>query len=117
MAGVCYRQGKEADKAFLKQLEEVYQPQIKGKKNFYYHFNSKRLNKEKLGLLLNGMGDLVTVDIDEAEALNAFSASNPHWWSPRPLFLETGAILLALKSHEVQGNSLMTREGKMLHSS
>lgn len=113
MAGVCYRQGKEADKAFLKQLEEVYQPQ-----SFYYHFNSKRLNKEKVGLLLNGMGDLVTVDIDEAEVLNAFLASNPHWWSPRPLFLETGAILLStLKSHEVEGNSLMTREGKTLHSS
>lgn len=40
--------------------------------------------------MLSGMGDLMTVDIDEAEALNAFLASNPHWWSPRPLCLETG---------------------------
>ncbi|TRZ06704.1 hypothetical protein HGM15179_020403 [Zosterops borbonicus] len=75
VVGVCYRQGKEADKAFFKQLEEVYRSQIKGNKSFYYHFNSKRLNKEKVNLLLNGMGDLVTVDIDEAEALNAFLAS------------------------------------------
>lgn len=75
MAGVCYRQDKEADKAFFKQLEEVYRSQIKDNKSFYYHLNSKRLNKEKVGLLLNGMGDLVTVDIDEAEALNVFLVS------------------------------------------
>lgn len=75
MAGVCYRQGEEADKAFFKQLEELYRSEIKGSKSFYYHFNSKRLNKEKVGLLLNGMGDLATVDIDEAEVLSAFLAS------------------------------------------
>ncbi|KAK4810792.1 hypothetical protein QYF61_008764 [Mycteria americana] len=75
VAGVCYRQGEEANKAFFKQLEELYRSQIKGNKSFYYHFNSKRLNKETVGLLLNGMGDLVTADIDEAEVLDAFLAS------------------------------------------
>ncbi|PKU34279.1 hypothetical protein llap_15417 [Limosa lapponica baueri] len=64
-----------ADKAFFKQLEELYRSQIKGNKSFCYHFNSKRLNKEKVSLLLNEAGDLVTVDIDEAEVLNAFLAS------------------------------------------
>lgn len=91
MAGVCYRQGEEADKAFFKQLEELYRSQIKGNKSFCYHFNSKRLNKEKVGLLLNGMGDLVTVDIQMR-----LRYSMPSWpqsaptKSPRPLCLETG---------------------------
>lgn len=33
-----------------------------------------RLNKKNAGLLLNGDGDLVTADADEAEGLNAFFA-------------------------------------------
>ena len=48
---------------------------IKGnKKRFYCCISSKRLNKENAGLLLNEVGDLVTVYTDKAEVLNAFFA-------------------------------------------
>jgi len=46
---------------------------IKGsKKSCFCYFNSRRIKKEKLYLLLSGVGDLVTTDADEDEVLNAF---------------------------------------------
>lgn len=47
---------------------------IKGNKNFYYDADSERVNKEKVGLLLNSAGILVTVGTSKAEVLNAFFA-------------------------------------------
>lgn len=44
------------------------------KKSFYCYINSKRLNKENVGQLLNGVGDLVTTETDKAEVLNVFFA-------------------------------------------
>ena len=41
---------------------------IKGKKrSFCCYISSKRLNKENVGSLLNGVGDFVTADTDRAE--------------------------------------------------
>lgn len=47
---------------------------IKGNENFYYDADSERVNKEKVGLLLNSAGILVTVGSSKAEVLNAFFA-------------------------------------------
>lgn len=42
------------------------------KKGCCYYINSIRIKKEKVCLLLIGVGDLVTIDADEADTLNAF---------------------------------------------
>jgi len=49
---------------------------IKGnRKNFYCDISNKTLNKKNVGLLLNGMGGLVTACTGKAEALSALFAS------------------------------------------
>ncbi|KAK4829437.1 hypothetical protein QYF61_004312 [Mycteria americana] len=45
------------------------------KKSFYHYISSRRLNKENMGLLLNGVGYLVTVDTEKADVPSAFFAS------------------------------------------
>lgn len=40
-------------------------------KNFYTYMGSKRLNKENVGPLLSGIDDLVAIDSDGDEVLNA----------------------------------------------
>ncbi|KGL73735.1 hypothetical protein N309_09201, partial [Tinamus guttatus] len=45
------------------------------KKGFYKYSSSKRKTRENVGLLLNGVGDLVAEDTEKAELLNAFFAS------------------------------------------
>lgn len=58
------------------QLELTPVPDIKGnKKNFYCDISNKRLNKESVGPLLNGMGGFVTAYTDKAEAPSALFAS------------------------------------------
>lgn len=42
------------------------------KKSCCYYINSRRMKKEKLCLLLSGVGDSVTTDADVDEVLNAF---------------------------------------------
>lgn len=44
------------------------------KKSFSSYINSRRLNKENLGQLLNGVGDLVTTETDKADIPNVFFA-------------------------------------------
>lgn len=45
------------------------------KVSFCLYINSKRLNKESVGLLVNGVSDLVTTDTDVAEVFNAAFSS------------------------------------------
>lgn len=45
------------------------------KRTSSYCYNSVRLNKENVGLLLSGAGDLVTTDSGKAEGLDDFFAS------------------------------------------
>ena len=45
------------------------------KKSFYYHKSNRRINNDKVGLLLNRAGNLVTEDKKEAWIVNAFFAS------------------------------------------
>ena len=42
------------------------------KKGFCRHINSKRKTREKVGSVLNGVGDLVATNIEKAGVLNAF---------------------------------------------
>lgn len=42
---------------------------IKDNKSFYHCLGSRRLDKENVGLWLNGAGDLLTVSIGKAEGL------------------------------------------------
>lgn len=44
------------------------------KKGFCRHINSKRKTGEKLGSLLNGVGDLVTKNMKKAGVLNALES-------------------------------------------
>lgn len=46
---------------------------MKDKKGFYLYISSERRSGENVGLLLNGVGALVTKDTREAKVLNAFS--------------------------------------------
>ncbi|GAB0185935.1 mitochondrial enolase superfamily member 1 [Grus japonensis] len=45
------------------------------KKGFYKYIGDKRKTRENVGPLLNEMGDLVTLNMEKAELLNAFFAS------------------------------------------
>lgn len=44
-------------------------------KNFHLHINSKKMNKNKMDLLLNSPGDLVIEKADKTEVTTAFFAS------------------------------------------
>lgn len=44
-------------------------------KNFHLHINSKKINKNKMDLLLNSPGDLVIEKADKTEVTTAFFAS------------------------------------------
>jgi len=58
------------------QIEMTLTRDIQGKKrSFCCYTGSKRLNKENVGFLLNGVGDLVTADTDRADILIALFAS------------------------------------------
>lgn len=54
---------------------ETYKDVKDNKKSFYHYISSRRLNKENMGPLLNGVGYLVTVDTEKAEVHSAFFAS------------------------------------------
>ena len=41
-------------------------------KGFYKYINSKRKNGENMNPMLNGAGDLVTNDVENAKVFNAF---------------------------------------------
>lgn len=41
------------------------------KMGFYRHINSKRKARENVGSVLNGVGDLVTMNVEKAAVLNA----------------------------------------------
>jgi len=58
------------------------------KKSFYHYTNSKNLNKENMGLLLNGEDVLVTVDRGEAKRVCTLPQFSPSR-SPISLCLET----------------------------
>lgn len=52
------------------------------------YINSRRIKKEKACLLLSGVGDLVTIDADEAEVLDAFFSIEKIY----QVFVPTGRI-------------------------
>lgn len=59
-------------------LKLTFARDLKGNKKTSYHCGSsnKRLNKENVSSFLNGAGDLVIVDTEKTEVLNAFSVSS-----------------------------------------
>jgi len=64
---VC-RDGVKKDKAHLELNLSRY---VKGnKKCFSRHIGSKRKTRENMGVLLNGNGDFIAVDMGKAEELN-----------------------------------------------
>lgn len=68
--------GKDDFRKTKTHLETTFTRDIKGKKRtFHCYIGSKRLNKENVGFLLNGVGDFVTADTNRAEVLIALFAS------------------------------------------
>lgn len=71
------------------QPELKYEMDIEGsKKSCCCYINSRRIKKEKACLLLSGVGDLVTINADEAEVLDAFSSIKEFY----QVFVPTGRI-------------------------
>jgi len=56
-------------------LEFNHARNVKDNKSFFKYISSKRMTREDVGLLLNGVGALVTKDTEKTELLNAFFAS------------------------------------------
>lgn len=85
----CRRGGDAESRGRLQKENWEAAKGVKGnRKNFYHYTNSKKLNNENVGLLLNGEDDLVTADRDKAKTLCTVPQLLPSR-SPMSLCLET----------------------------
>ncbi|KGL80537.1 hypothetical protein N309_03760, partial [Tinamus guttatus] len=70
------RECRDATRKAKARLEHNLARDVKNnKKKFFKYINSKKKSKENVGPLADGMGTLVTNNIEKAELLNAFFAS------------------------------------------